>query len=113
MLAERATTAHIALVPSVRLLHLDCDVTDLIAQLASGEDPPAARATPTAIVVWRRDFEVCHARVASAEAEALLRVQGAASLADVCAAFADTAEPALIAFTALAGWAQQGFFRAA
>jgi hypothetical protein len=88
------------LIPALRLLHLQHDVDELW-------DGSAKTGTPRAnhVVVWRKGFEVFHARVDEDESRALrLALEGAATGA-VCGAFAEPQR----AFQALQSWLAEGF----
>jgi hypothetical protein len=55
--------------------------------------------------VWRKEFEVFHARVEEDEARALRLALGGAAIGDVCGAFAEPQR----AFQALQSWLAEGF----
>jgi hypothetical protein len=88
------------LIPGLRLLELQHDVDELWDGSAKAGAPRANH-----VVVWRKGFEVFHARVDEDESRALrLAVEGAAT-GDVCGAFVEPQR----AFQALQSWLAEGF----
>jgi hypothetical protein len=88
------------LVPALRLLELAHDIDGLWDGSAKSGAPRADR-----LVVWRKEFEVFHARVEEDEARALRLALGGAAIGDVCGAFAEPQR----AFQALQSWLAEGF----
>ncbi|HTP30095.1 MAG TPA: DNA-binding domain-containing protein [Anaeromyxobacteraceae bacterium] len=102
--AAKLASLRLQLVPSVRVLRLAHDATDLWRRLENGEPPgPSMNARATA-VVWRRDFQVFHCNVSLREGEALRAARAGGTLGEVCACFEGSPEPASEAFTAISSW---------
>ena len=78
-------------------------------RLEDGEplDPPAPGSS--AVAVWRRGFDVFHGSISHDEALALGRAGEADSLQAICAAFADSDDPAARAHAALSSWLTEGW----
>jgi hypothetical protein len=88
------------LIPALRLLELQHDVDELWDGSAKAGAPRANH-----VVVWRKGFEVFHARVEEDESRALrLALEGAATYA-VCGAFTEPQR----AFLALQSWLAEAF----
>lgn len=104
--------ARLRLVPALRFLVLDHDVTALWRRLEDGEPPGSPSADPTAAAVWRAGYEVFHGRVEPDEARALEAARAGEPLASVCAAFGQREDPAAAAFAALASWFDEGWIAA-
>ena len=62
---ERFAKVKFTFTPSVRLVHSQHDVASVWQAVESGKKIPAARREKQQLVVWRKDFEVFHARVDS------------------------------------------------
>ena len=107
-LAQNTAAARIVLCPSVRLLSLPHDVASLWADLEAGRDAGAPIRAPTALLVWRKGFEVFHAPVSPQELAALQTVQRGATLGEACEAFAALPDPAHAALDAVASWCGEG-----
>jgi hypothetical protein len=99
----------VVLSPALRVLILDHAVAPLWRRLEDGEapDPPSPGTSPVA--VWRSGFEVFHAPLALDEAVALVGAACGDSMAVICAAFADSEEPAAAAHAALSSWLAEGW----
>ncbi len=109
-LGEAAGAARLSFVPALRVLTLQHDVLPLWKQLeAESEDLPAVDPRPVSVVVWRKGFEVLHRVLPTMEAEALVRAQSHASLAEVCEAFSDAEDASAEAFRTLASWFTDGW----
>ena len=93
--------ARLSFVPALRLLALDHDVSALWDETARSAAPQR-----TAVVVWRRGYDVFHVPVDPAEAEAVRLVAAGAPLGEVCGAFADPQRAA----ETLQAWLTEGFF---
>jgi hypothetical protein len=65
-------TLRFRLTPSVQLLDADWDVDAMWSRIQHGERPDTPARTPTALVVWRRDFRVFHRAVDRLERDALV-----------------------------------------
>ncbi len=98
--AEAFVHARLQLVPALRLLALGSDVSGLWDETAK-----VGIARPTALVVWRRGFDVFHVAIDGTEAEAIRLVQDGAPLGEACGAFADPERAA----EALQGWLAEGW----
>jgi hypothetical protein len=96
--AERFPRARLALVPSLRLLSLDVDP----------EPGAAGPEVPARFIVWRYGFGVRRVRVDEDELRAARAAQAGATLAEVCAGFAEGPEPAARAFQVLGAWLGRG-----
>lgn len=109
-LGEAAVEAHLHFVPALGRLALEYDVLGLwdALEAASGEAPAVER-RPVSVAVWRTGHEVLHRGLPPMEAEALVRAQGGAPLAEVCEAFSEAEEPTLEAFRALSAWLASGW----
>jgi len=104
--------ARLVLAPAVRLLELEHDPTPLWRALQAGAPPPSPSPGRCAVAIWRNGFEVVHARLPDAEAEALRRAAAGSTLGEVCEAFAVGAEPARAAYDALSSWVAEGWVAA-
>lgn len=102
--AETLVHAGLKLVPSLRVLVLAHDVSELWRRLGRGEPGGALVATPTTVVVWRRGFEVFHCVVPPPEGDALRAAWNGSTLSQVCACFEGRPDPAGEAFAAISGW---------
>lgn len=107
---EGFAEASLRLSPSLRPMTASHDLASLWKALQQGEQPaPSLLDAPATLAIWKQGFEVFHAALATPEAEALkLALQGA-KLGEVCEAFANEADPATAAFTALASWFNEGW----
>lgn len=101
---ERFGLARLALAPALQLLELDHDAPAAWMRLKDGESDVVVEARKTFVVAWRKGFEVHHAPLLPDEAHALRLAQAGATLAEICAAFAEREDPAATAFEALASW---------
>ncbi len=108
-LGERLADAVLAFHPSVRVLDLAGGVRDVVEASGSTVDPE----TREAVVVWRRDHAVVHARLEPSEGEALRRALGGSPVAVCCEAFLEEPEPDAAAIGAVVGWVAQGWIRSA
>jgi hypothetical protein len=72
------------LVPSVRLLEARSAVQDVWSQVDRGAPPAAPAATPTHLLVWRKDLRVFHRPIDGAEQAALLGVQDGKTFGAIC-----------------------------
>jgi hypothetical protein len=98
--ADRARDARIRLVPALRLLELEHDVSALWDE-TSRSGPPLAKS----LVVWRSGFDVFHVAVADDEAAALRLAASGATLGEARGAFSDPERSA----EALQGWIAAGW----
>ncbi|MGO9830592.1 MAG: putative DNA-binding domain-containing protein [Myxococcaceae bacterium] len=109
-LGEAAIEARLRFVPALNVLVLSHDVLALWEQLeAESEAWPAPDSRPVSVAVWRKGFQVLHRALAPAEAEAVQRAQGGATLAVVCEAFSEGEDAAKEAFATLSAWFQDGW----
>jgi len=109
-LGEAAGAARLSFVPALRMLVLTHDVLPLWKQLeAESNNLPAVERRPVSVAVWRKGFGVLHRALPSMEAEALVRAQARASLAEVCEAFSDAEDASTEAFRTLASWFADGW----
>ncbi len=99
-------------IPALRILALGHDAATLWRRLEDDEPADAPIASPTAMVVWRKGFEVFHGRIELDEARALDAARAGDPLASVCAAFGQREDPAAAAFAALASWFDEGWIAA-
>jgi len=102
--AETLVHAELKLVPSLRVLLLAHDASELWRRLERGEPAGPLVAAPTTVVVWRRGFEVFHCVVPPPEGDALRAVWNGSTLTQVCACFEGRPDPAAEAFAAISGW---------
>jgi hypothetical protein len=109
LLGENFARARVKLVPALRILKLHHDVGCLWRRLEDGLAPDSPAPERTALVVWRRDFEVFHTALSEDEASSLERANTGASLAEVCAAFEGRESPVEAAFGAIASWIAEGW----
>ncbi|MBK9518330.1 MAG: putative DNA-binding domain-containing protein [Anaeromyxobacter sp.] len=105
---EAFAEVRLRLSPALVLLRLRHDVAPAWRDLTAGEAAGPARPAPTALAVWRRGFEVFHAPLGPAEAEAL-RIARSATMGEALAPFASGPDPAAAARQALAGWLGEGW----
>ena len=63
-------------------------------------------------MVWRKQSEVYHVRLAADEAAAFERAANGRSLACVCEAFAERPDPVRAAFQTLSNWFWEGWIAA-
>lgn len=105
---ERFGEARLTLIPALRVLTLAHDGGALWNALDADQPAPAVAANPSALVVWRRGFEVFHAPIPAEEGEALRLARESHPVEALCAAFESSPEPALAAFNALASWLAEG-----
>ncbi|ABS25761.1 DNA-binding domain-containing protein [Anaeromyxobacter sp. Fw109-5] len=104
--------ARLELIPAVRLLILDHDAAAVWRRLEDGDPPLPPATVVTAIAVWRRGYEVFHARIDLDEAHALEAALADEPLVRVCAWFEDREDPAAAAFAALSSWTDEGWLAA-
>ncbi|MFZ5468017.1 MAG: putative DNA-binding domain-containing protein [Myxococcota bacterium] len=111
-LGEQFANARLKLIPALRLLRLRHDVVEVWRCLEDSRtvSPPSVR--PTAVAVWRRDFDVFHTPLELDESLALERAMASRPLAEVCAAFEGRSAPAEAAFAALGSWLAEGWVEA-
>ena len=107
-LDENAAAARFVLSPSVRLLSLQHDVAPLWSDLEAAHEPREPVRAPASLLVWRKGFDVFHARVSPEELAALHAVQRGASLGDACEPFAALPDPTQAALDAVASWCGEG-----
>jgi hypothetical protein len=107
-LGENLPSARLELIPSVRVLSLDHDVGRLWSDLEDGRDPSAPHPGPAFLLVWRRAFDVFHARIASDERAALELVQQGKTVGEACDAFTGARDPVRAALDALSSWFGEG-----
>jgi Putative DNA-binding domain len=108
--AEAIPSARLRFVPSLAVLTLGNDVTPVWRALEEEKEPPEAAARAAQVAVWRKGFDVFHASMTDAEAEALARARGGGTLAEVCEVFAAEAEDAQgVAFRTLGAWFSDGW----
>jgi len=109
-LGEAAAEARLHFLPAFQALALQHDVLGLWDALeAEEEQPPAVEQRPTSVAVWRTGYQVLHRGMPSAEADAVARVQGGTSLAEVCEAFSEADDAAAEAFRTLGAWFAGGW----
>jgi hypothetical protein len=106
---EAFAGAHLKLSPALRLLRLEHPAQESWIRAMRGEGAPSSPPAPTSLAVWRTGYEVFHAPLGMAEAQALCRARQGACLGEVCAAFAAEEDPARSAYTALASWLDEGW----
>jgi hypothetical protein len=108
------SASRLRLSPALRLLRLRHDVTAAWRTLSLEEAPGPALPEPplpgpTAVAVWRSGFEVFHAKLPAAEADALRLVRAGTCLGLALEPFATLPDPADAARAALAGWLGEGW----
>ncbi len=104
-LGEAAAEARLHFVPAFQVVALQHDVLPLWDALEAGaEELPAVDAQAVSVAVWRTGYQVLHRGLPAAEAEAVARAQGGASLAEVCEAFSEAEDAAGEAFRTLGAW---------
>ncbi len=112
-LGERAIEARLGFVPALRTLLLASDVLALWKHLeeTDGEETelPDVRPGPVSVAVWRQGFLVLHRALTSEEAEALVRANNGATLAEVCEAFSALPDAQQEAFRTLGAWFSSGW----
>lgn len=106
---EAFAEARLRLAPALALLRLRHDLGPAWRALAAGQAAGPVRPEPTQVAVWRRGFEVFHAALPPAEAEALRRARAGAGLGHVLEPFGARPDPAATARAALAGWLGEGW----
>lgn len=95
--------------PALKVLFLDHAAAPLWRRLEDGEPPDPPWPRPSAVAVWRRDFDVFHGPLSLDEATALEGAMAGDSLASICAAFAGRDDPAGAAYAALSSWLAEGW----
>ena len=107
--AEEFAARRLRRSPALRVIRLRHDVTAAWRSLSQGgaAGPPVLAATT--VDVWRRSFEVFHATLPAAEAEALRLVGAGAGLGEALEPFGTLPDPGAAARQALAGWAGEGW----
>jgi hypothetical protein len=105
---EALPGARLELVPSVRLVSVRYDAAGLWADLEAQREPPRPVESARSLLVWRKGFQVFHARIGQEELAALSAVQRGAPLGEACEAFAGIADPAKAALQALSSWFGEG-----
>ncbi len=104
-----AAAARLRLSPSLRLLDLTHDAAGLWRTLERGEPPAPSVPGPSSVAVWRRELEVFHCELPPHEAAALRSALAGATLAGICAHFAERRDPAGEAHQAISGWLEEGW----
>jgi hypothetical protein len=99
----------LALSPALRILILNHAAARLWRQLEDWTPPDPPVATTSAVAVWRSGFQVVHSTLPLDEAVALEGARSGASLAAICAAFTDRADPAVAAHETLTSWLAEGW----
>ena len=105
---ESVAGARLRMVPSLRVIGLAHDAAGLWRSLEAGQDVPAPQ-DGSAVVAWRRGFEVFHCTLPPEEAEALRAAMEGEPLEGVCASFADRPDPAAEAHAAISSWFAEGW----
>jgi len=106
---EAFTRTGLRLSPALEVLVLDHPAAPLWRALEDGVPPEPPSTGPSAVAVWRSGFDVFHAPLSLDEAVALEGARSGDSLAKICAAFADRADPAAAAHQALSSWLAEGW----
>jgi len=104
--------ARIAFTPALRILALRYAVTGLWRCIEDGVKPEPPVEGASAVAVWRRGFEVLHGPISLEEAKAFSEALEGKDLAQICASFAKTPEPAAAAHAALSSWIEEGWIAA-
>lgn len=109
LIAEDAWPAlRLVLAPRARVLVLRHAVQEAWRAVEDGCPISTVAATPTALLVWRRDQASCHRLLERREARALRRIEVGATFARVCECWADDDDPAFAAWEALRCWIGDG-----
>lgn len=102
---EAIADLRLAWVPASAVVPLAWSVDAVWSALEDATPPPAAVATPRAVLVWRRDLEVVHRTLDPDEAAIASRLVAGATFAEVCGALAElTDDPAPRALALLLRW---------
>ncbi len=102
-------SARLQLHPSVHVLELDFDVIPFFRSLDKVEvREPKENKTPTAVVIWRKEFEVFHVKIDAAEAKALRAALAGETVETICESFAGRDDAAAAAFQAIGSWLTEG-----
>jgi hypothetical protein len=104
--------ARLQTIPALRVLVLDHDAAAVWGRLESAEPAGEPAAQQNGAVVWRKGFEVFHARVDLDEARALDAAVAGEPLSRLCAEFERRDDPAAAAFAALSSWLEEGWIAA-
>ncbi len=95
-------------IPAMRLLTLRHDAIALWHSIENDEPAPDPNARTLHTLVWRKGWTVFHVELDSEEAQALQRAHDGRVVAEVCEAFAERADAARAAFSALQSWLAEG-----
>ncbi|MBS1149215.1 MAG: hypothetical protein H6Q89_913 [Myxococcaceae bacterium] len=101
---ERFAGAKLQFIPALQLAWLTHDVRALWRAVEAGEPAPELKPGKTPLLVWRKEHEVFHVALEPDEALAIEALQRGESLGAACEAFAERADPAAAAFTAIGSW---------
>ncbi len=101
---QKFAEARLEFIPALRLAWLTHDVRSLWRAIEAGEDLPEVELGKTPMLVWRKGHEVFHVAVEHDEAMALEELQHGGTIGAACEAFAERADPAAAAFTAIGSW---------
>jgi hypothetical protein len=108
--------AQLQLTPSVSLLTMQTNATQIWSALAGGNNPPPAvlLSEPVTLVIWRQDYISCFRLLDPPEHKFLTRLQIGASFGEICAGLVEDQgdkEGIARAGSLLAGWARDHLLR--
>lgn len=109
--AEAVPELRLALAPAVRLLSLGSDVSEVWKHIEDGLPAPPPSPGRAHLAVWRKGYDVFHARIEADEAKALRVLQEGRPLGVVCEAFSDRPDAVEAAFRAVTSWFVEGWIR--
>jgi hypothetical protein len=97
------------IIPALRMFEVAHDVLSVWQALEDSLPAPELVHEDLTIVVWRKAFTVYHVRLLTAEAQAFKLAISGASMAEICAAFAEEPEPLETAMRAIGSWFAEGW----
>ena len=101
---EKFAAATLEFIPALQLAWLTHDVRALWRAIENEEELPEVEPGKTPLLVWRKEHEVFHVALEHDEAMAIEALQQGGTIGAACEAFAERADPATAAFTAIGSW---------
>ena len=101
---EKFGAATLEFIPALQLAWLTHDVRSLWRAVEEGLAVPEVEPGKTPLLVWRKEHEVFHVALEHDEAMAIEALQQGGTIGAACEAFAERADPAVAAFTAIGSW---------